>query len=173
MPRPSPRVQVILKHGTPAYVRDGKVYEGGIFGGDLDEAVRGNPAAESHAKAYQNQMIGGFVASLAGGVSLGTGLVLTAGNAVRSSADRSSSQDTLAATFILGGLAATIVSAVLFSTAPPHMWDAINVYNDGLPDTTLPPYGPMPLYPPASYGPPPPAPLPPPAQPQAPPPRGP
>lgn len=168
MPRPSPRVQVILKHGTPAYVRDGKVYEGGIFGGDLDEAVRGNPAAESHAKAYQNQMIGGFVASLAGGASLATGAVLTAGNAARSSSYRSSSQDTLALTLIVGGLASTIVSAVLFSTAQPHMWDAINVYNDGLPDTTLPPYGPTPPYPLPSYGPRPTYPPPAPAQPPAP-----
>ncbi len=168
MPRPSPRVQVILKHGTPAYVRDGKVYEGGIFGGDLDEAVRGNPAAESHAKAYQNQMIGGFVASLVGGASLATGAVLTAGNAARSSSDRSSSQDTLALTLIVGGLASTIVSAVLFSTAQPHMWDAINVYNDGLPDTTLSPYGPTPPYPLPSYGPRPPYPPPAPAQPPAP-----
>src|SRR5690242_2218077 len=103
MPRPSQRVQVIMKNGTPAYVREGKVYEGGMFGGDLDEAVRGNPDAESHAKAYQNSMIGGFLATLAGGVSMGGGVVVLATSSLKSGDDRSS-QQTLGATLLVGGI---------------------------------------------------------------------
>jgi hypothetical protein len=159
MPRPSSRVQVIMKGGTPAYVRDGKVYEGGIFGGDLDEAVRGNPEAESHAKTYQNSMIGGFLATIAGGVSLGGGAVLYAASSVDSSSDRSS-QKTAGAALVFGGLAAYVVGLVLLSTAQPHHWDAINVYNDGVPDARM-PYAPMPgaaplpmPYPPPAYPPP-------------------
>ena len=100
MPRPSSRVQVIMKGGTPAYVRDGKVYEGGIFGGDLDEAVRGNPEAESHAKSFQNGLIGGFLTTIVGGASLITGAALFAGDAAKSSSDRYSSQQTIGASLI-------------------------------------------------------------------------
>jgi hypothetical protein len=173
MPRPSPRVQVIMKGGTPAYVREGKVYEGGIFGGDLDEAVRGNPEAESHARTYQNSMIGGFLATLAGGVSMGGGLVLFAADSAQTSSDRSSSRQMVAGTLVLGGLAAYVAGIVLLSTAQPHHWDAINVYNDGLPESS--PYAPPrpPYYGPPSPYPPPGAVPAPSAQPPAPAPRAP
>jgi len=159
IPRTNSRVQVIMKGGTPAYVREGKVYEGGIFGGDLDEAVKGNPEAESHAKAFQNGLIGGFVTTLASAVSLGTGLALYGTNLGRPSSERDPTTQNVGAALIIGGLAAEIVGLVLIATAQPHQWDAINVYNDGLPDASRmppPPYGPAQPYAPSGAMPPPP-----------------
>jgi len=152
VPRPSPRVAVVMKDGTPSYMRDGRIYEGGAFGGDLDQAVHGNPEAEAHAKSYQNGMLGSFLASLAGGLSLGTGAGVVLADSARSSEDRSSSAQVTGFVLLAGGVAASIVGAVLFSNAQPHLWDAINIYNDGFPDPMgppRPPYAPYALPPPA------------------------
>ncbi len=155
VPRPSSRVQVIMKGGTPAYMRDGRVYEGGIFGGDLDEAVRGNSEAESHAKAYQNQLLSGFLATLGGGASMVAGVTLYANGRSQSSMD--TTQQNVGAALLIGGLAAYITGLVLLTTAQPHQWDAINIYNDGVPDGPRPPYGVYPAYAPPGPVPPPPA----------------
>jgi hypothetical protein len=149
---------MIQLNGNPAYVRDGKVYEGGIFGGDIVEAVRGNPEAESHARAYKNGMIGGFLSTLAGGASMIGGLTLFALGSQSDTLGRDHNPTEQTA----GGL-------VLMLNAQPRMWDAINVYNDGIPMGPT-PYG----YPPPGaypYPPPPPASwhAPPPGTPTAPP----
>jgi hypothetical protein len=174
IPRPSSRVQVIMKGGVPAYVREGKVYEGGIFGGDLDEAVKGNPEAESHARAYQNGLLGGFLSTVVGAVSLGAGLGLYGINLGRSTDQRDATAQNVGVALLVGGLAAYVAGLVLITTAQPHQWDAINVYNDALPDASRlppPPYGPMQPYPPPGAAPvPPPPPAPPPPQPTSPPP---
>jgi hypothetical protein len=135
-----------MKGGTPAYVREGRVYEGGIFGGDLEEAVRGNPEAESHARAFQNELIGGLLGSIGGSASMATGAALYASG--RSFSDRDSTKQTVGASLFVGGLAAFITGMILLTTAQPHHWDAINIYNDGLPDASRPPppYGPLPPY---------------------------
>ena len=163
VPRPSPRVAVVMKGGTPSYVRDGQFYAGGGFGGDFDKAVQGNPEAEAHARAYQDGMLAGFLTSLGGAVSMGAGVGVLVADSKRSPDDASSSAQTAGLVLIAGGLAASIVSAVLFSNAQPHHWDAINIYNDGLPDSmgvprppyapyAVPPLPPQPLPAPAPSG---------------------
>jgi len=145
---------MIQQSGTPAYVRDGKVYEGGIFGGDIVEAVRGNPEAESHARAYKNQTIGGFLAAVAGGISMVSGAVLISAGALKTeSGGSNNTESTTGGVLLAGGLGAYIAGLVLIVTAQPHMWDAINVYNDGVPIGPV-PYG----YPPPGYFYPPPPP---------------
>src|SRR5258708_10752004 len=172
MPRPGPRVQVIMKSGTPSYARHGRVYEGGIFGGELEEAVRGNPEAESHSRSYRNGMTTGFILTLLGGASVigGVGFVAAGTNG---SGSNDTSKQTAGGTLLLAGLVADIVGIIVVATAEPHMWDAINVYNDGIPDFRYParspyappPYAPPPYVPapPGSPPPPPPSPPPPPA----------
>jgi hypothetical protein len=128
-------VAVVMKGGIPSYMRDGQFYAGGAFGGDLDKAVRGNPEAEAHARAYQDGMLAGFLTAFGGGVSMGTGaaVLLANGNPPN---DRSPSAQTAGVVLLAGGLAAAIVGGVLYRNAEPHQWDAINIYNDGLADST-------------------------------------
>jgi len=167
MPRPGPRVAMIQQGGNPAYVREGRVYEGGIFGGDIVEAVRGNPEAEEHAHAYKNGMVGGFLATLAGGVSMITGVtLLAAGTATNDlNGGHNTTEQTAGGLLLAGGLGAYVTGLVLMLNAQPHMWDAINVYNDGIPVPV--PYG---YPPPGSYPyPPPPGSVPPPSPAPAPP----
>lgn len=153
MPQRSPRVQLIERHGAPVFVRDGNVYEGGAFGGGLEDAVRGNPQAEEHARAYRHGMVGGLVATL-----LGTGLMVGSLATLPRESDREDrSTPTVPLTLFAAGLASYVTGSILLLNAQPHMWDAINIYNDGLP----PPYGPrvvhppyLPLHPPSSVTPP-------------------
>jgi hypothetical protein len=146
---------VIQQNGTPAYVRDGRVYEGGIFGGDIVEAVRGNPEAEAHAHAYKNGMIGGFLATVAGGVSMISGLTLFALGSTNSLGnDHNPTEQTAGGLLLAGGLGAYVTGLVLMLNAQPRVWDAINVYNDGIPMGPV-PYGYLPPPPGYPYPPPP------------------
>lgn len=130
MPRPSSRVSIIQNAGMPSYVRDGKVYAGGLGGGELEEAVRGNPEAEQHARDYKSGTISGLVSVLVGGVGMGVGAGLLAADSAAREHDKGRQISGAAA--LGGGLAAYIVGLVLVVNAQPHQWDAINVYNDGL-----------------------------------------
>lgn len=148
-----------------------------MFGGEIEEAVRGNSEAEAHARAYKSGMIGGFVASMLGAVAIGGGagvIVVDAGRSSTSGAHDASAQ-TAGGMLLVGGLVAYAVGLSLLLNAQPHMWDAINIYNDGLPDALAssappppgsPPYGasgawmPTPATPPPVVPPPAAAPLP-------------
>jgi hypothetical protein len=147
---------MVMKGGNPSYMRDGQFYEGGAFGGDLDKAVHGNPEAEAHARAYQDGMLAGFLTAFGAGVSMGAGVgVLLADGSTPD--DRSPSAQTAGIVLLAGGLAASIVGAVLLRNAEPHHWDAINIYNDGLPDSMgmpRPPNAPSTAPPPPSPPPP-------------------
>jgi hypothetical protein len=143
-----------MQGGTPAYLREGRVYEGGGFGGDIDEAVRGNPEAEAHARAYRAGMIGGFAATMAGVASTIGGGMLYFANSGDDATQRDTTAQAAGGVLFLGGIAAYITSTVLFANAQPHLWDAINIYNDGVYDPGVParlyhPYAP----PPPAYGP--------------------
>ena len=143
VPRPSPRVALAMQDGSMTYLRDGRAYPGGGFGGDLDEAVAGNPEALSHAKAYRAQMIGGFAATMGGLASMiAGGLVYS--NSEDASGRRDPTEQTVGITLGIGGLAAYVTGLVLLTTAQPHLWDAINIYNDSVYDPGVQPrpYGP-------------------------------
>src|SRR5262245_35096536 len=75
-PKPHPRVALVMQGGTPVYIREGRVYPGGGFGGDLREAVQGNAEAEAHAKTYRTHMVVGVTTALAGVASaIGGGIL--------------------------------------------------------------------------------------------------
>src|SRR5258708_35885273 len=119
MPRPGPRVQVIMKSGTPSYVRDARVYEGGIFGGELEEPVRGNPEAESHARSYRNGMTTGFILTLLGGASVIGGVGFVAAGANGSGGDAPTKQ-TAGGTLPPPRLGAGHLRLLLGATARPR-----------------------------------------------------
>jgi hypothetical protein len=47
VPRPGPHVALVQDGSAISYVREGTKYDGGIFGGDIEEAVRARRAPRS------------------------------------------------------------------------------------------------------------------------------
>jgi hypothetical protein len=122
----TPRVQIVQTSSGLAFVRDGKQYEHGFFGGGLGEAVAGVPEAVQHASTYQGLQVGGFLLTVGGAASVGIGIAQT----IRQ-ADSVDATDRQAASILLiGGAAMALVGGILYANGPPHLWDAINVYND-------------------------------------------
>lgn len=143
-PARSPRIVIVMKGGAPSFVKDGTSYGSPLFGSGLVDAVHGNPRAESEARVGRNLAIGGFVFDMVGFGSEIAGLA-----AVRPDTQGNPHNNDVPVGLLLGGLASLTVGTVLFLTAPPHIYDAVNIYNDGLdaqvpilvplPPSTLPP----------------------------------
>jgi hypothetical protein len=112
--------------GNPTLVKDGVHYGNLAFGTGVVEAVQGNPQAEEQARIGRNLVIGGFVLDIMGlGGEVG-GLV-----ALRHEQDRGQ-PSTLGLGLLVGGLGAVTVGTVMLLTGQPHIYDAINMYNDGV-----------------------------------------
>src|SRR5450755_443723 len=124
-PARSPRIVTVIDGGGQVFVKDGINYGGPLFGGGVVEAVRGNPRAEAEARTGRNLTIAGFVVDMAGLGSDIAGLATIKPNS-------SNSDNTLSLGLILGGLVGVTVGSVLLLAGPPHTYDAINIYNDGL-----------------------------------------
>ena len=125
-PARSPRITTVVEGGMPTFVKDGERYGGPTFGVGLVHAVHGNPRAEQQARVGRNLAIGGFVLDMTGlGCEFG-GLV-----ALGHETDRGR-PSALGAGLVFGGLGAVIVGSVMLLSAQPHLYDAINIYNDGL-----------------------------------------
>lgn len=162
IPRQGPRVSMVMQGGTIGFVRDGRLYRGGAFGGQLMQAVAGNEAALTHARTYRNLTAAGFATSMGGLAVVLIGDLLWV--AASSGSGRTSATGLFA---ILGvGLSLDLVGLVMSLSAMPHMYDAINVYNDDLESHATPhPSSRAPLAPGMYIGPvetappPPPAPL--------------
>src|SRR5579883_293125 len=77
VPRPGPHVAMVEDSNGISYVRDGVKYDGGLFGGDIEEAVAGDPRAEDYARQYKSGVTTGFVMSMVGVVGIvgGSGLI--------------------------------------------------------------------------------------------------
>jgi hypothetical protein len=136
VPQPGPRLSVIMDHGSLAYVRDGKKYEGGLFGGDIEEAVQGNAEAELYAHKYKTGMEAGFATTMGGVAGLLGGLVVTG-----LGAESQTKNLTVPVTglVIMGvGLVAYLTGAFVMLNAVPHLYDAVNAYNDGVPPPPAP-----------------------------------
>jgi hypothetical protein len=126
-PARSPRIQTVVRGGQPTFVKDGVHFGSQVWGTGLVDAVQGNPQAEHHARVGRNLIAGGFVVSLVGlGSEIGGLAVLVN--------DRNQQQDAspLAVGLLVGGLAAAIAGSVIISAGQPHLYDAINIYNDGI-----------------------------------------
>jgi hypothetical protein len=130
-PRPSPRIQVTTEGNSIALVKSGRKYAVNVLGGELEEAVSGNPEAEAEARSFRNKLVTGFVLSTIGTVGAATGAGLLVGNQVQSNPSTTVEVGSISA--VVGGLVLSIVGGVIGSSAQPHLWNAVNMYNDGLP----------------------------------------
>lgn len=126
IPRRSAHLSMRMDSGSLAYERDGKKFAGGLFGGNLEEAVQGVPLAEKYAAEYKTGVTGGFVLILAGaaGVVAGTSLDASEYNQRGSSVPGWST--------IGAGIVAYAAGLIWMLSSQPHLFDAVNAYNDGV-----------------------------------------
>ncbi len=128
VPARSPRIAIALDDGGLAFYKNGTEYEAGVFLGGVKEVVKGNPRAEDEARTAQQLVIGGYSCQFA---ALGAS---GAGFGVLSSSHRFGDTDTNVGLGLLAGSAIlNLVGAVLEMNAVPHVYDAVNIYNDGVP----------------------------------------
>ena len=134
-PRPSPRLQFVTSSNGLALAKNGRTIALGVLGGDLDEAVQGNPRAEEEARSYQSKAIAGFVIGLGGSIAAGVGTGVIVGNEV--SANPKTDLRVIGLSVAAGSIVLALVGSLLTASAQKHIWNAVNIYNDELP----PPWG--------------------------------
>ena len=128
-PERSPRINVVMVAGMPAYQKDGETYEHGFAGSGLIDAVADDPEALDAAETYHGRTMGGIFATL-GGLACGiAGVAVIASDANSEQDDQRTAIGGAALACKLGG---TIAGLVLIMTAQPYQWDAINIYNDNV-----------------------------------------
>jgi hypothetical protein len=131
-------------------VKNGQQYDLGLFGGGLVEAVESNPAAREHAESFRDHTIAGFAMAL-GGVAVTAG---GSGLLAASVGTESRTSEVTGASLMLAGLGLAIAGLMVTTGAPPHMYDAINIYNDGVsPPPGWPPPAGWPAPPPGALAP--------------------
>ena len=135
VPRARGHIAPTIQEGKVVYIRDGRVYEHGIFGSGLVDAVAGNAAATRAATEFHDRVVTGIITVVVGlvAMSAGTGWAVqqaTSGN------DRNTAAPLLVAS---GGLLLTLIGALYAATAEPYRWDAINLFNDATDDATISP----------------------------------
>ena len=134
-PRAGRRLSVVMSGGQLAYVRDGAMIEHGLFGGGLEDAVRGVPAAEEAARTHHHRTVGGFLVGMGGFVCS----MIATGAAAQGAESGDDIGTEIGLSF--GCLGAALVGFIVMATGMPYMYDAINLYNDSVEVT--PPYLPM------------------------------
>jgi len=122
MPRPSRRISLIESGGTVNLVRDSHTFS--IW--DVEQAVAGNPQAESEARTYAHRTTAGLILDFGGLALMGTGIGI-GGESV------SSTRKDVSAGLVVGGVVSISVAIALIVTGVSHLYDAVNIYNDGLP----------------------------------------
>lgn len=128
IPRSQGRVGVIMQSGVPAYVRDGEIHAHGFFGSGLQDAVRGNPAAERDAVEYHDRQVDGFVAAIIGSVCMPVAVGYLAAQSIDD--QPSNTNQEIAAGAAIGCTALMFGGLFWAASAEPYRWDAINRFND-------------------------------------------
>jgi hypothetical protein len=126
----SPRVVVVRGALHAGYVKDGVSYPGGLFGGNVDEAVRGVPAAEEHARAYKTL-------TTAGTLTIFGSEGLAIGGSVASAISHDATSRDVQTSLIIGSGVALVTGFILHLVSDHHLYDAANLYNDALPAPSL------------------------------------
>jgi hypothetical protein len=120
-----------MMDGKPIYVRDGQVFEHGMLGDGLVQAVSGNAAATIAANQYHDHMRDGLLEVLLGTAAEVGGTAWFAYDAA-SSADAAHPRiNAVPLVIAAAGVAVMIYGAVDLASAEPYRWDAINLFNDG------------------------------------------
>ena len=133
MPRTPGRIAVMTRNGQQVYVRDGRVYESGMLGGGLRDAVAGNPAAERAAEEHHSRLTTGFIGMFAGFLAISAGATWLALDAAKASEStpNGSIDGTGPAIVMAAGFAVMMVGTGYLASSEPYRWDAINLFNDG------------------------------------------
>jgi hypothetical protein len=123
LPRTSHRISIVESGGGAKFTRDSQTF--GLW--DLDQAVTGNPEAEAHARTYRHRTTAGIVGEIAGIGLIAGGVSLAAGPS------SSTTRRDVGSGLALGGVVALVGACVAILSGVPHIYDAINIYNDGVP----------------------------------------
>jgi hypothetical protein len=118
---------MVLDGGKIAYVKEGRKYDGGFLGGDIEEAVKGDRVAEQYASEYKSGMVTGFALYMLAVAGVIGGAVLTGAE----SAQQPQSAPVPGLLVMAGGLVLDLAALGVMLSAQPHLYDAINAYNDG------------------------------------------
>lgn len=130
MPQTRGRVAVMIRSGTPAYVRDGQVYEHGLLGSGLVDVVEGNPAAMEAANEYHDRMLYGLLGVAGGTAAMIGGSVYTLAHLSGPSEEEFDRAATIGLGAILVGTVVALAGSLYLASAEPYRWDAINMFND-------------------------------------------
>jgi hypothetical protein len=120
----SPRVAVVRGEFNRGLVKNGEYYPGGLFGGRVEDAVRGVPAAEAHAETYAGLSTAGSLC-IVGGEALGIAASVVSATAKPGDAKN----DTQIGLIVASGVA-FVTGIVLHLMSESHLYDAANIYND-------------------------------------------
>jgi hypothetical protein len=134
IPRTPGRVAIVMDAGKIAYVRDGRSYPHGLLGGGLEDAVAGNPGAETAAHEYRSRLGTGLLVGVLGLTCMTVALSLSIGKLADEEAPNPRTEGWVS----LGCAVASIAGFGYAITAEPYRWDAINIFNDTQPSAPYP-----------------------------------
>jgi hypothetical protein len=124
-PQESGRISYVLDGPGFSLTKNGQEFGAGGLSSAPIRAVAGNPQAEEHARTFVRRsriawtLTGVAIASLVTALSLNQ--------------DGHAQGDRRQAGLIFGisGFATLLAGGAVFITAPGHLYDAVNIYNDG------------------------------------------
>lgn len=133
-PRPSPRIQVVPEGGGVTLVKNGQIQPLGFFGGGLEDAVRGNPRAEEEARTFGSKTVAASVLGILGvGTAVAGGIVVGSNEANVFNGRANDTANAVGFGLLAGGVVFALISSLVRVSANANMWNAINLYNDGIP----------------------------------------
>lgn len=126
------RISFVLDGPGFALYKDGTTYSAGGLSSDPVRAVAGNPAAEEQARTFvRRSRLFWSIYTVAVGCLVTSAIVA-------SNDPRQVERRDISAGFFTGAAAAFVASMIPAFTAPGHLYDAVNIYNDGLAKQTKP-----------------------------------
>ena len=122
-PREPGRISIV----GPELVKDGKHFSIGLVSSEPVEAVAGNPAAEEEARRHVRRKRAAGVLYL---LAVGT---LAGSIALRTSSGEDQARNVAALGLLFAAAPARLVSSlIVFNSAQGPLYDAVNIYNDGV-----------------------------------------
>ena len=142
-PREPGRISFVMEAGHEVLEKDGKKYNVGGFSGDLIQAVSGNPAAEEHARTYvrRQRSAAGLTIGFIGGLLVGDVLVALAMADPAPGVEKDRRPLGYTGLSLLAGGVACLIGALILGPPEGHLYDAINIYNDGVAQRRMQPGG--------------------------------
>jgi hypothetical protein len=123
-PQDSGRVSFVLDGPGISLYKDGHRYGASGLSSDPIRAVTGNPAAEEHARVFvQRSRIWAILTAVA---------VASLATAIAVNPSGNGGHRDMSAALAVTGFASLTGGAVVGATGLSHIYDAVNIYNDGL-----------------------------------------